>query len=152
VQSLGEVGRVGPRLGPEVAERLVGGDGLGRQQLHPRALLGAELAQPQLAALGEPQADARGAVAHGGVLSEQLQAARAHQVHQQRETAGVEHQQLAATAEPLDRGTLEGAQRRVEGLERVDAGRDGRLDRLAGERLVETTGGDLHLGQLGHRP
>ena len=50
------------------------------QQLRPRALLGAELAQPQLAAVLEPHQEPRGAVAQRRALVEQLQPAGRHQV------------------------------------------------------------------------
>ena len=48
----------------------------GRQQLRPGPLLGPELAQPQLAAVGEPDQHPRGAVLERGALVEHLQAAR----------------------------------------------------------------------------
>src|SRR5215212_3679623 len=67
--------RVGPRLRAEVGERLLAGERLWPQQLHPRALPRAELAQPQLAVPWQPQADAHGPVAHGGALVEELEAA-----------------------------------------------------------------------------
>jgi hypothetical protein len=57
---------------------------------------------------------------------------------------------LAAPAHAGDRGALDGVQRRVERLQRVDARREGRLDDGAAQRGVEATRGDLDLGQLGH--
>ena len=53
----------GHASGPSVGERLVLLELAGAQQLHPRGLLGAELAQAQLAAVVEADEQPRGAVA-----------------------------------------------------------------------------------------
>ena len=72
-----------PGLGPERGDHLVAVDLAGAQQLRPGALLGAELAQAKLAAVGEPDQHPGGAVAKRGALVEHLQAARRHQVDEQ---------------------------------------------------------------------
>ena len=155
LQQRAELGRVGPRLRAERAQLLVGLDRLGAQQLDPRGLLGAELAQAQLAVSGQPPQHARGAVLHRAALVEQLQPPGAHQVREERQRlAGgrveVEQQQLAAPAHAGERAAVGVVQRRVERLEHVQARRHDRLDRQPRERLAEPAGGDLHLGQLGH--
>ncbi len=59
VDQLGELleWRARPRLGAERRDRLVLLDRVGREQLRPGPLPGSELAQPQLAAVGEPDQD-----------------------------------------------------------------------------------------------
>ncbi len=85
------------------------------------------------------------------VLVVELQAPRGHQVDQQRQPAlDVDDQVLAAAAHRLDPLARERRQRRVEGLQGVDAGRERRLDLRARERAIEQARGDLDLGQLGH--
>ena len=65
VEQLGELveRRRRRRVRTERGDRLVRSHGVGRKQLRPRALLRAELAQAKLAAVLEPDQDARGAVA-----------------------------------------------------------------------------------------
>ena len=127
-----EVRRVRPRLRPERARARRRPRRLRAQQLHPRRLPGAELAQPQLAvarAAAASTRDVRSCIERA--LVEQLQPPGAHQVHQQRQApAGVESmQQLAAPAHARDRRAVERVQRRVERLQRVDARRQRGLDR-----------------------
>ena len=101
------VGRLAARPpGPSVAIDLVVVERVGAQQLHPRRLLRAELAQAQLApAVGrEPQQQPRRAVAQPGALVVELQAPGAHEVHEQREVAGdVDDEVLAAPPHAGDR-------------------------------------------------
>jgi hypothetical protein len=154
-QQLAEQRRVRPRLGAEREQDVLGLERLGPQQLDPRGLLGAELAQPQLAVAGQAEQDARRAVTQRAALGEQLQPARAHEVHEQRERpvlrrVQIQQQQLPAPAHAGERRTLDGMQRRIERLEHVQARRHRRLEHLAGQDAVQPAGGDLHLGQLGH--
>jgi hypothetical protein len=72
-------------------------------------------------------------------------------VHEQREVAReVDHDVLADAADAGDRRALDGVQRRVERLQRVDAGRQRRLDDDTPQRRIKATCGDLDLRQLGH--
>ena len=101
--------------------------------------------------IGDPQQQPRRAVARAGALVVELQPPGAHEVHEQREVAGeLDDELLAAAPDRGDRAALERRQRRVEGLQRVDARRHRGLDRRAAQRRVEPAGGDLDLGQLGH--
>ncbi len=61
-------------------------------------------------------------------------------------------QVLAPPAHARDRLALQDGERRVERLQRVDAGRERPLDSSASQRPVEQARGDLDLGQLGHPP
>ena len=76
---------------------------LGRQQLGPGALLGAELAQPQLAPVVEPDQQPRGAVAQRGALVPELQPSGRHQVDQHDQLAGLDDQHLAHPPDAGDR-------------------------------------------------
>jgi hypothetical protein len=139
----------------QARERLLGLQRLRREQLHPRALLGAELAHAQLAVAGQAEEHPRRLVTQRGALVEQLQAARAHQVQQQRQRPArrrvdVEQQQLPAPADAGELGAVDRRERGVERLQRVDPGSEGGLDSLARQRLAEPPGHDLHLGQLRH--
>jgi hypothetical protein len=62
----------------------------------------------------------------------------------------VDREHLADAPHTLDRGALERVQRRIEGLERRDAGGQRRLHLGSGHGGGETARGDLDLGQLGH--
>ena len=90
--------RRGPGLGPERRDHLVLGDRVRRQQLRPGPLLGAELAQPQLAPVLEPDQEPRGPVAQRGPLVEDLQPPGRHQVDQQRQVAELDDGHLADPA------------------------------------------------------
>ena len=150
-EQLAQRRRVGPRLRPERRERVVGRDVLRAQDLDPRALARAELAQAQLVAVGEPDEQPRGAIAQRGALVEELQAPGRHEVHEQGEVAGeVDHDVLADPPHAGDGGALDRVQRRVEGLQRVDARGERRLHDDAAQRGIQPACGDLDLGQLGH--
>jgi hypothetical protein len=56
----------------------------------------------------------------------------------------VDEEQLAAPADVDDRRALDGGERRIEGLQRVDAGCQRRLDRRSGRSLGDAPGGDLN--------
>jgi hypothetical protein len=120
-------------------------------EFEPRALLGAELAQPQLAPVGQPDQHTRAPVLQRGALVEQLQAAGGHQVDEDRELAvelGDEH--LADAPDPLEGAPLESREGRVDRLHGHHAGREGGLDLGTGERRPQSASGDLDLRQLGH--
>ena len=81
----------------------------------------------------------------------ELQPPGRHQVQQQHEVVlEVEHEQLAAPAHARERLAVDRLERRVEGLQSVDAGREARLDPLARQHVAQSPRDDLHLGQLGH--
>ena len=125
----------GQASGPERGDHLVLGDRVGRQQLRPGALLGPELAQPQLAAVLEPDQHPRGAVFGRGPFVEDAQSAGRHQVDQQRQVAELDHRHLADPPHPADLAPDQRFQRRVEGLHHVHPRRQGRFhdssDKLA---------------------
>ena len=144
-------GGSGHASGPSLATASSSLDGRRVEQLDPCRLLGPELAQAQLAPVLEPHQQPRGPVARRRALVEQLQAAGGHQVQQQREIAAdVDDEVLADPPHARDGTPGERAERRVERLQRVDAGRQRRLDRRPAQRRVQPPGRDLDLGQLGH--
>jgi hypothetical protein len=65
-----------PGFGPEPGGGLVVVHGVARQQLRPGSLLGAELAQAQLAAVLEADQDSRGTVLQRGAFVEDANPAR----------------------------------------------------------------------------
>jgi hypothetical protein len=71
-------------------------------------------------------------------------------VHEHREVAELEQQELPAPPHARERAPLQRVQRGVEALQRVDAGRQDGLDDLPLQRGPEPAGDDLHLRQLGH--
>src|SRR3954464_4638392 len=143
--------RVGPRLRPEGRKRVVVGDVRRAQDLDPRALARAEFAQAQLVAVRQADEQPRSAIAQRGALVEELQAPGRHEVHQQGEVAReVDDEVLAHAPHAGDGGALDRVQRRVEGLQRVDARRERRLDDDTPQRGIQPACGDLDLGQLGH--
>ena len=157
VDGLGELveRRRRPGLRAERLDHLVGLDAAGPVELRPGTLLGAELAQAQLAPVGEPDEHPRGAVLERRALVEHLEAPGAHQVNEQLEllVAGeLDDGHLADASRARNRHALEGGEHRVEGLDRDHARRQGRLDLGAVERRAEAAGGDLDFGQFGHRP
>jgi hypothetical protein len=143
-------GRRGVRVRPERRDPLVVRDRLRREQLRPRPLLRAELAQPQLAAVLEPHQDPRGAVAERRAVVEQLQPAGRHQVHEQGHLTGLDGEHLADPAHPVQFPAGERVERRVERLERDEPGRERRFHARAGDAGRQAACGDLDLGQLGH--
>ena len=90
-----------PRFGAERRDHLVRLHRVGGHQLRPGALLGAELAQPQLAAVGQPDEHPGCAVAQRGTLVEDLEPACRHQMDQHRERSGA-----VAGGRELDDGHL----------------------------------------------
>src|SRR5436309_397228 len=81
----------------------------------------------------------------------ELQPTCGHEVDEQHKRAGeLDDEVLAATTHTLDSLAPDRRERRVKGLERVDAGRERRLDLCPAQRVVEQACGDLDLGQLGH--
>ena len=78
-------GGAGQASGPSVTTISSALDPARAQQLRPGALLGAELAQAQLAAVGEPDQDPRAAILERRPLVEDLQPPGGHQVDQQRQ-------------------------------------------------------------------
>ena len=146
------IGSLRPSLRPEAGERILLGERIERQELYPRRLLGAELSQPQLAPVGDPDEQSRGAVTRAGRPIEELQAAGGHQVQQQRQLAAdLDDDLLAAAAHDVDLPARQRVERRREALQGVDSGRARRVDLLAAQRGVQTADGDLDLGKLGHR-
>jgi hypothetical protein len=91
-----------PRIGAELLDCLVVLELIGRQQLRPGSLLGAELAQAQLAPVRDPDEQARGSVAQRGASVPELKAARGHQVDQEREVAGLDDQHLPRPPDTRD--------------------------------------------------
>jgi hypothetical protein len=83
------------RVGAERRHVLVRRQVARREQLGPGPLLGAELAQPQLAAIGEPNQQAGALVAEGGAVREELEPPGGHEVDQERQVAEVDHGHLA---------------------------------------------------------
>jgi len=163
-QALGR--RRGPGLGAQGGDQLVALDPAGREQLDPGALVGAELAQAQLAPVGEPDQDPRATVPRRGALVEDPQPPGRHQVHEQLQRAladrpgadarrGVRselhREHLSDPPGAGDRHSRQRRERRVDRLHRHHPRRDRRLDLGPGERGGEAAGGDLDLGQLGHR-
>jgi hypothetical protein len=71
-------------------------------------------------------------------------------VDDQVQAADVEVEELPVPAHPVDQEPLEGAERRVEGLERAERRQVDRRDRVAGQPALEVEGQRFHLGQLGH--
>ena len=166
VDPLGELleRRRRPGLGAERGDHLVASD-LGRaQQLRPGALLGAELAQAQLASVGEPDQHPRGAVAKRGALVEHLQAAGRHQVDEQGQRLRGAGRPSGAAGSKSTTGILP--------IRRTPEIRRPRGRRAAGRRssappsrapaptrprrppsaALKPPRGDLDLGQLGHEP
>ena len=127
-------------------------DLVGGQQLRPGALLGAELAQAQLAAVVEPDQQPRGAVAQRRALVEQLQPAGRHQVDEQRQVAGLDDEHLADAPHAVQLAAGERVERRVERLQRDHARRQRGLDARARDAGRQAARGDLDFGQLGHAP
>ena len=80
VEQLEQRRRIGPRLGAERGERVLVVEVRRSQHLDPRPLSGAELAQAQLAPVGEPQQEPRRPVAQRRARVEQLQPAGRHQM------------------------------------------------------------------------
>ncbi len=131
------------------------------QQLHPSRLLGAELAQPQLARALiarsglDPHEQPRGPVARPGELVVELQPAGRHQVDQQRQRAD---RSSTSTIRCLPRrrtASIRWPSSAVSGgskcLQRVDPRREHRGDRRAGSapssrRAVISTSGSSGIG------
>ena len=124
--------------------------GVRAQELGPRSLFGAELTQPQLAAVIEPHKHTRGAVAEGRTRVEELEAAGRHQVDEQSQVARLHREHLSDPADTVQPAPGEGVQRRVEGLQRHHARRQCRFHPRAGQPRRQAACGDLDLGQLGH--
>src|SRR5215211_5229800 len=139
-----------PRLRTERRDHLVGVDLGGGKQLGPGPLLGAELAQAQLAAAGEPHQHPRAAVLQRRSLVEQLEPAGRHQVDEQRELARLDDGHLADPAHTRDPLAGERIERRVEALHRHHPGRHGGLDLGAIEPRRQAARGYLDFGDLGH--
>ena len=145
VEQLLERRRVGPRLRSELGQNLLLREVLGAQDLDPGPLLGAELAQPQLTAVLEPDEKTRRAVAQRGARVEQLQTAGRHQVHEQRQTiVGPDGEQLAAAPGAGQRAPDDRLERRVKRLQGIDAGGQNRLDARASDRASDQTRSDLN--------
>ena len=145
--SAGERGRRRGRASPRPRRRHAS-DG---QQLRPGALLGAELAQPQLAPVVEADQQPRGAVAQRGAPVPELKATRGHQVDQHARSP-------VSTGEHL-------AHRRTPSISRPasassggskssgdHAGRQRRLDRGAGGAARQAARRDLDFGSSGIGP
>ena len=143
-------GGSGHASGPEALERLVGVGLLRAQQLHPRPLPRAELAQPQLAALREADEQPRGLVRSEARLGCSWSRPADIRWSSSDRSPSSRNEQLAAPAHAGERAALERVQRRVERLQRVDAGRERRLDGQPCEGGAQPAGGDLHLGELWH--
>ena len=111
--------RVGVRA--ERRDRVVGPSASARQQLRPGPLLGAELAQAQLAPALEPDQQPRGPVAQRRPVVPELEPSRRHQVDQDDQLARVDHEHLAGPAHAGDRPARERVERRVERLHRDHA-------------------------------
>ena len=141
-------GRVG--VGAQRRHRLVLCHRVGGQQLRPRALLRAELAQPQLPAVLEPHQDPRGAVAQRRSAVEELEPAGRHQVDEQRQVAGLDGEHLADAAHAVQLTAGERLERRVERLQGDEPRRERRLHARARDAGRQAACGDLDLGQLGH--
>ena len=152
VDQLGELVEWGrrPGLGAERGHGVVLLDLVDRQQLGPGPLLRPELAQAQLATVGDAQQEARALVAQRRPAGEQLQAAGGHQVDEDAEVAQLDDGHLAHAPHAGDLATGEHVERRVERLHGHHAGRERGLDLLALERGVQAPRGDLDLGQLRH--
>jgi hypothetical protein len=145
-QQLLERRRVGPGLRAQRRERVVALEPVGGQELGPGALPGAELAQAQLAAVSQAHQHAGAAIARAGPAVEELQAAGGHEVDEEREPPlEVDDQMLPAPADGAQPPALQSVQRRVVGLQGIDAGRRGGLDVRTGDRRVNPPRGDLHL-------
>jgi ribose 5-phosphate isomerase B len=71
-------------------------------------------------------------------------------MHEQDEVARVDREHLADAAHAVQLAAGEGVERRVEGLQRYESGRERRLHARAGDPLREAARSDLDLGQLGH--
>ena len=125
---------------------------VGAQQLDPGRLLGAELAQAQLAAVGDAHEQPRRAVARAGALVEELQAPGAHEVHEQHEVAAdVDDEVLAA---PPHAGRSRDPSSAYSGGSNVFSalmpGASADSIVRAAQRRVQPPRGDLDLGKLGH--
>ena len=136
VEQLRELVERGRRIGvgAERGHGLVGRHGVRREQLRPGALLGAELAQPQLAAVLEPHEDPRRAVAQRGARVEQLKAPGRHEVDQQRQVARPRPPSiLPMRADAVELAPGERVERGIERLQRHEARGQRRLHSCAGD-------------------
>src|SRR5215210_5529219 len=139
-------------VGPERRDGVVGRHRVRAEQLGPGALLGAELAQAQLAPVLQPHQDARGAIAERRARVEELKAARGHEVHEQGQVAGLHREHLADAAHAVELPAGERVERRIERLQRYQPGRERRLHERAHQPRRQAACADLDLGQLGHGP
>ena len=126
-------GGAGQASGPRVATISSAGDLSGGQQLRPGALLGPELAQPQLAAVAEADKDPRAPVPQRGPLVEDLQPSRRHHVDEQRQlrpvaVAELDDRHLADPPDPVDRSSDDRVERRLDALQRDHARRERGFD------------------------
>ena len=138
--------RRGQGIGAERGHRLVRAPPIGGHQLRPGTLLGAELAQAQLALAREPDQESRGAVAQRGALVVELEPPGRHQVHEHHELAGLDREHLADPANALQLAAGEGVEGRVEGLHGDHAGSERGLDLRAGDARRQAARRDLDLG------
>ena len=141
-----------PRLGAEARERLLGLERVERQELDPRRLLGAELAQPQLAAVGDAaRAGARCGRAGPARVSkscrrpDDIRCISSASSPPASTMICLPRRRTPSIGRPGER-----VERRREALQRVDPRRQRRLDLGAAQRAVQAARGDLDLGQLGH--
>ena len=147
-------GGAGQASGPSVATISSSATASRGSSFAQAALLGAELAQAQLAAVGEPDQHPRGAVAQRRPLVEQLQPPGRHQVDQQGERARAVAGRTRPTGIlPIRRTPVDPARRParraagLEGLQRGHPGRQRRLDlgalerRCSSRRAVISTSG-----------
>jgi hypothetical protein len=116
-----------PCLGPERGDQLVALDRLDREQLHPRALLRAELTEPQLPAVGEAHQQASGAIASRRPLIEEPEPPSGHKVDQQREPSELDHRHLARSPYAAHPGSGQRGEGRLVRLHRHDARGECRL-------------------------
>ena len=143
-----------PGLGAERGDHLLAREVAGLEQLRPGPLLGAELAEPQLTAVGEADEHPRAAVAERGTLVEDLQAPGRHHVDEQDELAPVaelDHGHLPDPADAVQGLADDRVQRRFDALQGDHPRSERGLDLGAFQGRLDATRGDLDLGQLRHR-
>ena len=143
-----------PRLGAERRDHLVAlRRSPARQQLRPGALLGAELAQPQLAPVGEPDQHprARGPSATRAcrrpAAARPTSGGRAAPGRRRNSTTGILPTRRTPRRPCVPTSASSGGSKR---LHRDHSRRQRRLDLDALERGAKAARGDLDLGHLGH--
>ena len=146
-----------PGLRSQGGDHLVAGDLSGGHQLRPGALLGPELAQPQLTAVAEADKDPRAPVPQGCPLVEDLEPSRRHHVDEQGQlrlvaVAELDDRHLADPPDPVDARADDRVERRLDALQGDHARREGGFDLRALQGPIDPADRDLDLGQLRHRP